>query len=79
MSQIASFRARLASMKPYLDDPTVTELVVNKPYEMFVGRQGKGYMERVAMPELSLTLLESLADVTASFTNHGRAGSQRTH
>lgn len=69
MSQIASFRAKLASMKPYLDNPTVTELVVNKPYEMFVGRQGKGYMERIDMPELSLTLLESLADVTASFTN----------
>ena len=69
MSQIASFRAKLASMKPYLDDPTVTELVVNKPYEMFVGRQGNGYMERIAMPDLSLSLLESLADVTASFTN----------
>ena len=69
MSQIASFRAKLASMKPYLDDPQVTELVVNKPYEMFVGRQGKGYMDRVVMPDLSYALLESLADVTASYTS----------
>ncbi|MDY7549197.1 P-type DNA transfer ATPase VirB11 [Glaciimonas sp. CA11.2] len=69
MSQIASFRSKLASMQPFLDDPTVTELAVNKPYEMFVGRQGHGYMTRVAMPDLSLALLESLADVTASFTH----------
>ena len=69
MSQIASFRSKLASMKPYLDDPSVTELAVNKPYEMFIGRQGQGYMARVAMPDLSLALLESLADVTASFTH----------
>lgn len=69
MSQIASFREKLSSMKPYLDDPKVTELVVNKPYEMFVGRQGQGYMDRVAMPDLSYELLESLADVTASYTS----------
>jgi len=69
MSQIASFRAKLASMKPYLDDPKITELVVNKPFEMFVGRQGHGYMDRIAMPDLSYQLLESLAAVTASYTS----------
>jgi type IV secretion system protein VirB11 len=69
MSQIASFRTKLASMRPYLDDPGVTEIVVNKPLEMFIARRGSGYMERVAMPELSLSLLESLADVTAAFTS----------
>ncbi|AIY44190.1 ATPase required for both assembly of type IV secretion complex and secretion of T-DNA complex, VirB11 (plasmid) [Collimonas arenae] len=69
MSQIASFRQKLASMKPYLDEAKVTELVVNKPFEMFVARQGQGYMERIDMPELSYALLESLADVTASYSS----------
>jgi len=69
MSQIASFRAKLSCMRPYLDDPDVTELAVNRPGEMFIARRGQGYMEPVAVPELSLPLLKSLADVTAAFTS----------
>lgn len=69
MSQIASFRTKLSILRPYLDDPEVTELVVNKPHEMFIARRGYGYMQRIAMPELTLALLESLADVTAAFTS----------
>ncbi len=69
MSQIASFRAKLACMRAYLDDPEVTEIAVNRPGEMFIARRGKGYMEAVAMPELSLSLLKSLTDVTAAFTS----------
>ena len=69
MSQIASFRAKLSCMRPYLDDPDVTELAVNRPGEMFIAWRGQGYMEPVAVPELSLPLLKSLADVTAAFTS----------
>jgi type IV secretion system protein VirB11 len=69
MSQIASFRAKLAPIDGYLDDPKVTEIVVNRPYELWLGRQGQRYMERVNMPALSYALLESLAEVTAAYTN----------
>jgi len=71
MSQIASFRTKLACMRPYLDDQNVTEIAVNKPYEMFVARRGQGYMERISVPDLSLPLLESLADLIAAFTSQG--------
>ncbi|HDR9128330.1 TPA: P-type DNA transfer ATPase VirB11 [Burkholderia vietnamiensis] len=69
MSQIASFRAKLAPIIGYLDDVTVTELAVNRPRELWLGRQGQRYMERVEVPELTFSLLESLAEVTASYTN----------
>jgi len=69
MSQIASFRAKLSSLRPYLDDPIVSEIVINRPGEAFIAVRGQGYMRRVVLPDLSLTLLESLADVTAAFTS----------
>ncbi|SAK79288.1 P-type DNA transfer ATPase VirB11 [Caballeronia hypogeia] len=69
MSQIASFRAKLAPIVGYLDDSAVTELAVNRPGELWLGRQGLRYMERVHAPDLNYPLLESLADVTASYTN----------
>ncbi len=71
MSQIASFRTKLASIRPYLDDSSVTEVVVNKPYELFIARRGQPYMQRIPVPDLSVALLESLADVTAAFTSQG--------
>lgn len=69
MSQIASFRAKLAPIVSYLDDAKVTELAVNRPRELWLGRQGQRYMERVEVPELTFPLLESLAEVTASYTS----------
>ena len=69
MSQIASFRAKLASLRPFLDDPAVSEIVINKPGEAFIAVRDHGYMKRVVLPDLTLTLLESLADVTAAFTS----------
>lgn len=68
MSQIASFRAKLASLTEYLDDASVTEIAINRPGEAWIGRQGKRYMERVEIPGLKLELLQTLADVTAHDT-----------
>ena len=65
MSQIASFRSKLALLTEYLDDVTVTEIAINRPEEVWIGRQGKRYMERIVIPELHLGLLQSLAEVTA--------------
>jgi len=69
MSQIASFRAKLSLLTQYLDDPKITEIAVNRPFEVWLGRQGQRYMRRVEVPDLSYRLLESLAEVTASYTN----------
>jgi type IV secretion system protein VirB11 len=69
MSQIASFRAKLKCLTKYLDDPVITEIVVNRPGEVWLAKQGQRYMDAVEVPELTLGLLESLADVTASDTS----------
>lgn len=68
MSSIASFRSKLTVLKEPLDDPRVTEIAVNRPGEAWIARLGQRYMERMILPDLSLQLLESLADVTASST-----------
>lgn len=68
MSQIPSFRKNLAPLLEYLDDPAVTEIAINEPQFVWLGRQGKRHMEGVSVPGLTLPLLDSLAAVTASYT-----------
>jgi type IV secretion system protein VirB11 len=76
MSQIASFRTKLAPLTRYLDDRSVTEIAVNRPGEAWIGRQGSRYMERVEIAELTLKLLSSLADVTAHDTDQATSREQ---
>lgn len=71
MSTIAAFRAKLRPITQYLDDVMVTEIAINQPGEAWIGRQGQRYMEAVAIPALTYELLDSLADVTASYTQQG--------
>lgn len=68
MSTIASFRNKLSVLADLIDDPAITEIAVNRPREAWVLRQGQRYMERLDVPDLSLALLESLAEVTAYYT-----------
>ena len=67
MSQIASFRAKLAVLTRYLDDRDVTEIQINKPGEIWLRKRSAYYAERVEVPGLTFQLLMSLAEVTASF------------
>lgn len=67
MSQIASFRTKLALLTDYLDDQQVTEIQVNRPGELWLRKKGSYYAEQVVVPGLTYALLSSLADVTASF------------
>lgn len=69
MSQIASFRAKLSLLTPYLDDRAVTEIAINGPGKIWVSRQGQRFMDRVEIPQLDYALLHSLAQVTASFSS----------
>ncbi len=68
MSDIASFRHKLSVLGKYLDDPAVTEIVVNRPGEVWLGRQGERYMQPVLLSALSYELLSSLAEVTAHYS-----------
>ena len=67
MSQIASFRVKLAQLIEHLDDPNVTEIQINRPGEIWLRKKDAFYAERVALPDLSFAVLRSLADVTAAF------------
>lgn len=68
MSQIASFRTKLSTLTRYLDDPLVTEIAINGPGLIWLGKQGTRFMEPVAVPELTFSLLHALAELTASYT-----------
>lgn len=68
MSQIAAFRAKLAPLTQYLDDPQITEIAINRPGEVWLGKQGQRFMNRLDIPLLSYELLESLSQVIASYS-----------
>jgi len=68
MSQIASFRAKLAPLTQYLDDSSITEIAINRPGEVWLGKQGHRFMQVVSVPELTFSLLDSLGDVIASYS-----------
>lgn len=71
MTEIASFRAKLDLLAAPLDDPNVTEITVNGPGEYWLARQGQRHMDRIKEPGLDFRLLDSLAEVIASYTNQG--------
>ncbi|MGZ5198277.1 MAG: P-type DNA transfer ATPase VirB11 [Telluria sp.] len=76
MSQIASFRAKLAVLTGYLDDPAIEEIAINRPHEVWLGRKGQRYMQPISVPALDYELLHSLAEVTAAYT-HQEADRER--
>lgn len=67
MSDIASFRNKLVPLTPWLDDPAVTEIAVNRPGEVWVGRQGQRHMQEL-LSALTFSQLISLAELTAHYS-----------
>lgn len=59
----------LRPLRPWLDDPAVTEILVNAPGEAWIERIGEPAMRRVRVPELDDVLLQRLATQVAR-TNH---------
>jgi type IV secretion system protein VirB11 len=57
----------LRSLRPYLDDPTLTELCINRPHEAFIER-ATGW-ERVELPFASFDWALSLAKLIANATH----------
>lgn len=64
-------RTYLRPFAPWLERGDVTELLVNRPGELWVERIGARGMERVAAPEIDATLLERLATQIARFSHQG--------
>ena len=65
--------AYLAPLRPWLERETVTELLVNRPGELWVedAGAGAGGMQRVSLPELDDQLLQRLAEQVARISHQG--------
>lgn len=68
MSEIASFRAKLLNLAPLLDDPAVTEIAINGPGNVWVGKRGQRFMSPIMVEGVTMPLIVSLAQVIAAHT-----------
>lgn len=68
MSIAPAFRSALLPFARDLDDTAVTELVVNRPGEYWLAKQGQRHMTMVEAPDLTVKKLELLADAAGSYT-----------
>ena len=59
----------LAPIREHLDHPSVSEVCINRPGELWVERMGQPAMERHEVPGLDATSLERLARLLAAASN----------
>lgn len=64
-------RTYLRPFASWLEQPDVTELIVNRPGELWVERAGGRAMERIDAPEIDDMLLTRLATQIARFSHQG--------
>lgn len=65
MSQAAAFNQKLTPLSPYLDNPRITEIAINRPGELWILYQGEIHMRSIDLPELSYSWLKSLSQLIA--------------
>jgi len=63
--------AYLAPLRPWLDQETVTEILVNRPGELWIEDAARPGMQRVAQPEIDDLLLQRLAEQVARISHQG--------
>lgn len=63
--------AYLAPFRPWLDRETVTEILVNRPGEVWIEDATQSGMQRIAMPEIEDRLLQRLAEQVARVSHQG--------
>ena len=63
--------AYLAPFRPWLDRETVTEVLVNRPGELWIEDAARPGMERVLLPEITDSLLQRLAEQVARISHQG--------
>nr|WP_231568372.1 P-type DNA transfer ATPase VirB11 [Novosphingobium malaysiense] len=63
--------AYLAPLRPWLDRETVTEILVNRPGEVWVEDAAHPGMQRIALPEMDNRLLQRLAEQVARISHQG--------
>lgn len=63
--------AYLAPLRPWLERESVTELLVNRPGELWIEDAEQAGMQRIALPELDDRLLQRLAEQIARVSHQG--------
>jgi type IV secretion system protein VirB11 len=63
--------AYLAPLRPWLERETVTELLVNRPGELWIEDAEHQGMQRIVLPELDDQLLQRLAEQIARISHQG--------
>jgi type IV secretion system protein VirB11 len=63
--------AYLAPLRPWLERPTVTEILVNRPGELWIEDAAQGGMQRIMLPEIDDRLLQRLAEQVARVSHQG--------
>jgi type IV secretion system protein VirB11 len=63
--------AYLAPLRPWLERESVTEILVNRPGEIWVEDADMGGMSRVALPAMDNQLLQRLAEQVARISHQG--------
>jgi len=63
--------AYLAPFQPFLRRETVTEILVNRPGELWIEDAGQPGMQRVNLPEINDGLLQRLAEQVARISHQG--------
>jgi type IV secretion system protein VirB11 len=63
--------AYLAPLRSWLDKETVTEILVNRPGEIWVEDAEAGGMQRIALPAMDNMLLQRLAEQVARISHQG--------
>ncbi|RAK52186.1 P-type DNA transfer ATPase VirB11 [Phenylobacterium deserti] len=63
--------AYLAPFRPWLDRESVTEILVNRPGELWIEDAGRPSMERIELPAVDDVLLQRLAEQVARASHQG--------
>ncbi|NCU12757.1 MAG: Flp pilus assembly complex ATPase component, partial [Sphingomonadaceae bacterium] len=63
--------AYLAPLRPWLERETVTEILVNRPGELWIEDAGHSGMQRIMLPALDDQLLQRLAEQVARVSHQG--------
>lgn len=63
--------AYLAPLRPWLERDTVTEILVNKPGELWIEDGERPGMQRILLPDLDDQLLQRLAEQVARISHQG--------
>lgn len=63
--------AYLAPLRPWLDLESVTEILVNRPGEVWIEDADKPGMQKIALPEMTDQLLQRLAEQVARVSHQG--------